>query len=157
MRDLQSLGARYLIESEGGLYNLLSRVFPSHPWKQEMFIQQKKSSQRNLLSIVKQVLPQDTDVIENYVDNAWRYESGKQIELDIYIPTMKLAFEYQGAQHYHDNFMFGPSVMYKEIDKEKRDYCNKMGIALLHVPYWWKKDQLQEIISTMVKEVVERH
>jgi hypothetical protein len=30
------------------------------------------------------------------------------MQLDIYLPALKLAFEYQGEQHYQDRSMFNP-------------------------------------------------
>ncbi len=34
-------------------------------------------------------------------------DSGKNMELDIFIREYNLAFEYQGEQHFHNNFVQG--------------------------------------------------
>jgi hypothetical protein len=60
------------------------------------------------------------------------------MELDVYLPSLSLAFEYQGIQHYEDKFYFGTaSREYSQRDKEKRAACKEIGITLIEVPYWW--------------------
>lgn len=62
------------------------------------------------------------------------------MELDIFIPSLKLAFEYQGIQHFKDeNFLerkMKTKVRY-EKDREKKKACQKYGITLVEVPFWW--------------------
>ena len=40
--------------------------------------------------------------------------SGHLLQLDIFFPALKLAFEYQGIQHYKDTKFFGPQKIYAE-------------------------------------------
>ena len=61
--------------------------------------------------------------------------TGKRIELDILIPSLLLAFEYQGEQHYKDHF-FGKINQRNQIDQEKKLICNQIGITLIEIPYW---------------------
>lgn len=44
------------------------------------------------------------DVHTNYILNT---PSGEYYELDIYIPSQKLAIEYQGEQHFDESAFFG--------------------------------------------------
>jgi len=60
---------------------------------------------------------------------------------DIYAPSLKLAFEYQGLQHYHSHYLFADSLYNKLRDSEKRQACNFLDISLIEVPYWWKLDK----------------
>jgi len=72
------------------------------------------------------------------------------MELDLYLPSLNLAFEYQGIQHYEDFFLFGTlSKLYEERDQEKRKMCSKFNITLIEIPYWWdeKKESLMATIN----------
>ena len=62
---------------------------------------------------------------------------GTPLQLDVYIPSLSLAFEYQGIQHYQDFYAFGgASVRLYEIrDQEKRELCKKLNITLIEIPY----------------------
>lgn len=66
------------------------------------------------------------------------------MQLDIFLPGLSLAFEYQGEQHYHDIEVFGPSKQYSDKDLEKRAEFTRNGIAIIEIPYWWdtKEDSL---------------
>ncbi len=75
--------------------------------------------------------------------------TGFTLELDIYIPTKKIAFEYQvtrifveffylfleGKQHFQRNTFFFKSQNDFEInlerDKMKKEKCNELGIFLI--------------------------
>ncbi len=59
--------------------------------------------------------------------------TGGRLELDIYIPELALAFEYQGEQHYFD-----PMII--ERDCIKVELCLQEKVQLVHVPYGWKNN-----------------
>ncbi len=63
--------------------------------------------------------------------------SNKKMELDVYLPTLSLAFEYQGQQHYEDNPLFGHSNSFQQNDQQKREACRRANITLIEIPYWW--------------------
>lgn len=50
----------------------------------------------------------------------------KNMELDVCIPSLKLAFEYQGDQHYYDNKLYGNTDVVKKRDEIKREACKVM-------------------------------
>jgi hypothetical protein len=66
-------------------------------------------------------------------------ESGCNLELDGYNETLKLAFEYNGIQHYkfHKRFHKNDDDFKKrrEHDEFKYKRCIEMGITLISVPY----------------------
>lgn len=40
--------------------------------------------------------------------------------LDVFIPSLNLAIEYQGHQHFHDHFAYGHVIGRKVRDEEKK-------------------------------------
>jgi hypothetical protein len=56
---------------------------------------------------------------------------GNPLELDIYFPKIKYAFEYQGKQHFSRVSVFQKSEedfkMYQGNDTIKREMCPKLG------------------------------
>lgn len=56
----------------------------------------------------------------------------KMIDLDVYIPRLKLAFEYHGEQHYFAHHMYGSSESRKEKDSKKRELCGQ--VCSLDIP-----------------------
>jgi hypothetical protein len=59
------------------------------------------------------------------------------MELDIYIPSLSLALEFNGSQHYLESQLFGSLDIQRSRDVDKRIMCNLLGITLLEIPYWW--------------------
>eukprot|EP01027_Heterolobosea_sp_BB2_P011382 GEZU01016563.1.p1 GENE.GEZU01016563.1~~GEZU01016563.1.p1 ORF type:complete len:107 (-),score=30.95 GEZU01016563.1:20-340(-) len=66
-------------------------------------------------------------------------ESNEPMTLDVFIPSLSLAFEYQGAQHYRDLPLFANSAMTQHRDTEKAAACKRAQITLIIVPYWWDR------------------
>jgi hypothetical protein len=94
-------------------------------------------------------------VHENYLhEDLHRLRSGKVIELDIFLPQEKLAFEYQGEHHYLDVYAVGVLWDQKELDKEKREVCMEKQITLVEIPYWWDK-QLASLAATISSQRVD--
>jgi hypothetical protein len=77
---------------------------------------------------------------ETFVRNP---RTGKWLTLDGYNPHLKIAFEYQGEQHYqYPNFFSKQNKMTKEQFRQgvwrdwvKKRACEKAGITLLIIPY----------------------
>lgn len=80
------------------------------------------------------------------------------MELDIFVPPIKLAFEYNGEQHYHDDAYFGFSDNQKIRDKCKTDQCDRAGITLISIPYWWDNtpNSLRATIFSIRPDVLEK-
>ena len=58
--------------------------------------------------------------------------------LDIYIPSINCAIEYQGEQHYQPIDYFGGEeklISQEEMDQLKRKKCEEHGVSLLEWPY----------------------
>lgn len=65
-------------------------------------------------------------------------KTGKRLELDGYEPKLKLAFEYNGSQHYEFNKYFHKNKEKFEYrlfkDKLKENLCKEHGITLISIP-----------------------
>lgn len=59
----------------------------------------------------------------NYLPDLLYPDQEKHMELDICIPSLNIAFEYQGDQHYKDNKLFGSVDVMKKRDDAKREAC----------------------------------
>src|SRR5689334_21113318 len=58
------------------------------------------------------------------------HSSGRSMELDVYIESLKLATEYQGEQHYQNIFAARSELSTQQaIDKEKREACKQVQRA----------------------------
>eukprot|EP01126_Amoeba_proteus_P037685 TRINITY_DN389_c0_g1_i1.p2 TRINITY_DN389_c0_g1~~TRINITY_DN389_c0_g1_i1.p2 ORF type:complete len:165 (+),score=28.73 TRINITY_DN389_c0_g1_i1:634-1128(+) len=133
----------------------LQFAFPDYPWNVQKFSKKlKKSSQRWLLLTLKNIYTHGDCFLEDHV----LYYDLIPVELDIYLPNLQLAFEYQGEQHYHDlERIFGKTYSLGRLlfrDHKKKECSNKFGINLITVPYWWDHEELslREIITLQMKE-----
>ena len=62
--------------------------------------------------------------------------SNMNVELDIFIFDMNLAFEYQGEQHFKPTHL-GNFNRQLERDEEKKLLCKENSITLICIPYSW--------------------
>jgi hypothetical protein len=78
---------------------------------------------------------------------------GKQ-HLDIYIPQLALAFEYQGRQHYEPVDYFGGLEAFlkiQKLDSKKLNLCQKMGVEIVYVKEGYDIHQIKQQILEFVK------
>jgi hypothetical protein len=81
---------------------------------------------------------------------------GRQ-HLDIFVPDLKLAFEYHGAQHYQPVEYFGGERGFEEgqkRDARKRDLCKANGVTLVEIKHDepWSEEQLEMFLTDYVGE-----
>ena len=85
-----------------------------------------------LAKIIEQIFT-NTEIIMHYRP---KWLGG--LELDIYIPNLQLAFEYQGQQHFHSIKAWGGEKALNKIqerDALKRKICETHTIKLIEVDY----------------------
>lgn len=64
---------------------------------------------------------------EDYKHKDMVHSSGCEMELDVYIENLKLAFEYQGEQHYKALYWSGARLEQQQRrDEEKRMACQQV-------------------------------
>jgi len=70
--------------------------------------------------------------------------------LDLYFPSLKLALEYHGPQHYLSSSVFKYSAdKQASLDAQKRDRCTSVGLTLIEVPYTWQKGDVESLANTI--------
>lgn len=82
-------------------------------------------------------------------------ETGKKMELDGYCEDLKLAFEYQGKQHYEETYFTTRRSLLKQIklDKIKKELCDENDVKLIEITYNIEYDQIPTyIISKCQKQ-----
>ena len=62
-------------------------------------------------------------IYEDFLYTELTRKTNTNIELDIYIPQLELAFEYQGEHHYFENPKFGSIELQTIRDTEKLKLC----------------------------------
>ena len=79
-------------------------------------------------------------VRERYPDTLYQYRPewlGRQ-SLDLYIPSLRTAIEYQGIQHFHPVEFFGGQealLQRRELDLQKKKLCEENNVRLIEWPY----------------------
>lgn len=80
---------------------------------------------------------------------------GKRFELDGFNEELRIAFEYNGAQHYEEVHFFSKSQTLEKrqaIDKEKKRLCETLNITLIVVPHY-NSETDSELYDLIIKEL----
>jgi len=83
-------------------------------------------------------------------------KSGCNLELDGYNEQLKLAFEYNGEQHYILGYFSRneEDLEYtKWKDNFKAEKCKELDINLIVIPYWIEEDKLEEHIFSKLEDL----
>lgn len=134
----QAPAAHKILRHFGGLSAFLVEAFPDYKWNLELFrshdVWTLKKGQLGLHRLIQQTFP-DHHVLSNYKHPTLILRKGA-LQLDSFIPSLSLGFEYQGEQHYQLVWL-GDAKEQKKRDEEKKSLSFREGISLILVPYWW--------------------
>jgi hypothetical protein len=134
--------------------------FPDIEWDKNRFKKIGKN-ERRLLSIVQTIFP-DMETISQHRDDTLRFShTNHKMELDIWVPELNLAFEYQGEQHYQEFWRGVKQTSGRQNlesqrlrDEEKRQACKENQIALIEIPYTWDKT-IDYVINCLIENGIE--
>eukprot|EP01122_Echinamoeba_exundans_P010631 TRINITY_DN4018_c0_g1_i2.p2 TRINITY_DN4018_c0_g1~~TRINITY_DN4018_c0_g1_i2.p2 ORF type:complete len:108 (-),score=14.04 TRINITY_DN4018_c0_g1_i2:346-669(-) len=73
-------------------------------------------------------------MVENY---KFLGKNGYTFELDLFLPQLRLGFEYQGEQHFKDIFQATQVARRQDTDSMKAAACRDAGITLVEIPFDW--------------------
>jgi hypothetical protein len=73
-----------------------------------------------------------------------------RLTLQIYIPSLHLAIEYQGQTHYYTTSVYGSAAARQKSDNRKQEIAVNEGISLIQIPFWWDKSS-QSLTATIRK------
>jgi len=156
-KHFRKMNGTALLKEMHGMRNMLSQYFPSRQWEAAVMNKPTPSkSQLYLWKMLYDMFPNAT-VHSDYNAKNIRYKmTSRYMQLDVYIPEFKLAFEYQGSQHYTSHFMFGDPTQQQKRDLEKKEAINSQGITIIYIPYWWdmEKESLQATIHKYRPDVI---
>ncbi|GEM_PF-606638 len=107
-------------------------------------------SERELLNMVKDIFPKNE--IVHQASPEWL---GRQ-RLDIFVPELRLAIEYQGRQHYDPIPFFGGEDGFQqtqERDKLKASLCSENAVTMVYFRY----DEMltKEFVETRIKRTLD--
>lgn len=91
-----------------------------------------------LFKILEEIYPGEYYIRNGYY--SFLVSPKKQpLQLDIYYPDLKIAFEHQGKQHSrYSKFFFKNKKQFeylKTCDRLKKELCKKLGITLICIDY----------------------
>ena len=103
-------------------YHLPSPPFPSYPHNNK-----NNNNKNNNLN------NKNKDVDSNDYDD----DDKGSYYYDIFIPSLNLAFEYQGEQHYDEIPSISSIQVAQSRDIGKLSRSSKLSVHIIFIPYWW--------------------
>jgi hypothetical protein len=87
-------------------------------------------------------------------------ETSKNLELDGYNEKLRIAFEYNGKQHYEypNEFHRTEQEFIQQVRRDifKKEVCKKMGIRLISIPYYIDTNNLYDYIEYYLSDSDEK-
>lgn len=109
----------------------------------------------------------ESDIMKWLKNNDYKYEYQKTfvncknkqpLPFDFYIPSIKMAIEYDGEQHFKPIDYFGGDKEFKKRiknDKIKNQYCDDNDIFLVRIPYTITGEGLTKMLDGTIKPIID--
>ena len=134
---------------ERGMYadiDLYEYSIPENKWKSEQL----------MFQLITQMFPKKPVYYQYRAD--FLKQGNSQLSYDVFIPSLHLAFEYQGKQHFEPIDFFGGKDGFEKQqwrDKQKLKLSIENHITLVYINYW---DDLNiQLIQQRIKEAQRRN
>jgi len=147
-------GRSLLTKYKNSMVSLLREVYPQYDWRLQLTdgrnnLSWMSGAQHNLWKFLKSYFPNEEIIINYKHPDLISPTNNGLIELDIWIPKWKLAFEYHGMQHFREAFN-KDIVQQKNRDVMRRKACSDIGITLIEIPYWWDLKE-ESVLATLLQ------
>ena len=154
---IRNFGSGLLYKYSSSLQNVLLDLHPDFNWDLSKLYKVGKN-QSQLFLIVLDIFP-NHEILQNFRSHEKLVfsQTGMNMELDIWLPELNLAFEYQGEQHFHEFHRGHHRSSEDDLEKlklrdfEKREACARGGITLVEIDYNWERTKqfvIQKIIDS---------
>ena len=154
---IRNFGSGLLDKYSSSLQNVLLDLYPDFDWDLSKLYKVGKN-QSQLFLIVLDIFP-NHEILQNFRSHEKLVfsQTGMNMELDIWLPELNLAFEYQGEQHFHEFHRGHHRSSEDDLEKlklrdiEKREACARSGITLVEIDYNWERTKqfvIQKIIDS---------
>lgn len=117
-----------------------------------------KSIGEGLVSETKLFKILDRIFLENYSIKHYRPGILEGLEIDYYLPELKIGIEYQGEQHFQPVEYFGGKEAFekqKDRDMRKKNLCKRNGILLVYINYSdvLNESNVRNIITSQIDNI----
>jgi len=129
-----------LLQRHHGLFGLLRCYFPETSWDRSKFSSHLRT-QKYLYASLQRLFP-NYELLFNY------RLKGMAVEIDIFLPELRLGFEYQGEQHFFPFLCHHSIDTQKRRDYQKRQICQQIQITLVEINYWWDRQE-SSLVATI--------
>lgn len=149
VRQVQLFRGYTPLKKHGGLIALINRFLPKAKTRSDV-MPKPKHLQALLMDVVQTLFPSEC-IQMDYHHSDLHFQSSKIMELDLFLPNLAIALEFQGPQHYHQIYTESSTQQQMINDIQKKKRCKEAGITLIQVPYWQasKNHVFREIKSAM--------
>jgi hypothetical protein len=139
---LKRLGVKSLMSHFGGLIHVLKQYRPAFSWDEAKFVGIQSVGLKTLGFALWKIWP-NLEILE-------RYGLSDSMTVNFFIPTLTLAFDYQGVSEFVEKWTDEEQLMTVIENKEKLDLAKSQNISLVSVPFWWDRSAVS-LAATVIE------